>query len=138
ASVLLIDADDHIGGMVTGGLCRTDVGARETVGGLARELLDDIAARTPAERQTPKRPWDLNPGVALAAFDEWLQRDSIRPLLRLPVRSVEKERGRITSIRLADDSVARAKVFVDASYEGDLMAAADVGYTVGRESRDAF
>ena len=85
--------------------------------------------------------WIFEPHVAEESFetliksndipvyrDEWLDRET----------GVSKKNGRITSIRTLSGLTFRGKVFIDASYEGDLMASAEVNYTVGREDNSLY
>src|SRR5206468_1197511 len=96
-----------------------------------------------------------NPHHVMRAFHDWVDSAGIEVLLERRVRSVTREGNRITAIQLetsppnrwgvplpASESVAdievQATVFIDASYEGDLMALANIPYRTGRESQDAF
>lgn len=145
ASVRLIVPDRHIGGMMTGGLSSTDVGDRpEVIGGYALKVFAAIAGRygrpapdptlRPAEGQ---RLWDAEPGVCATVFRAMLNDVSIVPEYgRLRERGgVERIHGRIASLHLEDGRRVGGHVFVDATYEGDLMARAGVAYVWGREGR---
>lgn len=133
ASVVVIEPTKWIGGMVTGGLCRTDVGKEETIGGFAREFFTRAAAVKP---DTPL--WYAEPGVNMTTFQTMLREAGVKVITGQSLRSVTKNGPRITTLTTADGTVHEGKMFIDASYEGDLMAAAKVSYIVGRESRDQY
>ncbi len=135
-SILVIEPTRWIGGVVTGGLTRTDKGNVETVGGIAKEYFE--RAREIGGEDTPM--WYAEPKDNMAAFMEMLEEcgDAITVVTELRVKSVEKNGNRIRSITLDDGSTAEGKVFIDASYEGDLMARSGVSYLVGRESHDQY
>ncbi len=133
ASVVMIEPSRWIGGMVTGGLSRTDVGKEQTIGGFPREFFARAAAAKP---DTPM--WYAEPSVNLATFRALLNEAGVKVLTGQTLRAVAKEGTRIVSLTTADGTVHRGSMFIDASYEGDLMAAAKVGYTVGRESRAQY
>jgi len=138
AKTIVISQTDHVGGMITGGLGRTDVGERKTVGGLSAKLLNEIAAATPKEKQTPGRPWDLEAKVASAVFDKWIAENKIEIIKSDDIKEVSKVGKRIESVTLQSGKKIYAKNFIDASYEGDLMAKAGVSYAVGREGKDVY
>ena len=129
ASVVVIEPTKSIGGMVTGGLCRTDVGKEETIGGFPREFFARAAAAKP---NTPM--WYAEPGVNLSTFQTMLQEAGVKVVTAQSLKSITKESARITSLTTSDGTIYHGKEFIDATYEGDLMAAAKVSYIVGRES----
>jgi hypothetical protein len=136
-TVVLIEPTKHIGGMMSSGLGWTDVGSASTIGGYSRELFDRIQR---AERTVAGR-YRFEPHVAEAAFRAMLKsaRVTVRQGQALREnKGVAKSGTRITSITTTTGQVYRAKTFIDASYEGDLMAQAGVSYTVGRESRAKY
>ena len=132
-SVILLQPDDHVGGMVDQRTRRTDVGNRNTIGGLAQQFFQRVAKHYGSEEV-----YQFEPHVASSTFAEMLAEVAITPRLDSRLIGVEKTSARIQSITLADGCVIRGRVFVDASYEGDLMARAKVPYTVGRESSDQY
>lgn len=129
-SVVLLVFGDHVGGMTTGGLGTTDVGDARTVGGLARAFYGEVAAVYGASAPH----WDVEAHVGEEILERWLAEAGVTVHRRRHLASVELDGGRLTGLRTDDGSDYRAKVFVDASYEGDLLAAAGVTYTLGREA----
>jgi hypothetical protein len=129
ASVVVIEPTKWIGGMVTGGLCRSDVGKEETIGGFPREFFGRAAAVKPG---TPM--WYAEPSVNLSTFQTMLQEAGVKVVTAQALKSLTKEGARITSLTTSDGTIYNGKQFIDATYEGDLMAAAKVSYIVGRES----
>jgi hypothetical protein len=133
ASVVLIEPGRWIGGVVTGGLSKTDVGKESTIGGFAREFFARAAAVKP---ETPM--WYAEPGVNLATFKTMLEEAGVEVITGEPLQSVSKDGVRITALTTGGGRIFDGKMFVDATYEGDLMAAAKVSYLVGRESSDQY
>ena len=161
-TVIVISPDRHVGGMSSSGLGFTDTGNKQVIGGLAREFYhriwqnyqDDAAWRwqerasygnrgqgTPAIDGAQRTMWIFEPHVAEKVFATWVRELGI-PLVReawLDRESgVEKSGNRIQSIRTLDGRTFRARYFVDATYEGDLLAAAGVPYAIGRESTQQY
>lgn len=135
-SIRIIEPSPWVGGLVTGGLSRTDKGREDTIGGITLEYF-----RRAAERGGEGTPmWYAEPKQNMAVFETMLEEcgDSLQILMQRQVRSVGKKGSRIVEMTLDDDTVLRGKVFIDASYEGDLMARAGVSYVVGRESRETY
>ncbi len=133
SSVILLEASHHVGGMLTGGLSATDKGNVDVIGGLAREFFVQ-AGRHYGLPVT----WQFEPSLGLAILKKWLRDHDIRPLLGDPAEAVEMEGREIRRIRCASGAIYEAKTFIDASYEGDLMALAGVKHIVGREGRDTY
>ncbi len=161
-SVLIVSPAKHLGGMTSGGLGWTDSGNTEAVGGLAREFYRRVyeeyarpgawkwEARssyqnkgqgTRAMNDDEGIMWVFEPHIAERVFDAWVAELDI-PVFRGAwldrENGVVVENGKIVSITTLDGATYRGKVFIDATYEGDLMAAAGVSYRVGRESTDEF
>lgn len=132
ASVVMIEPTKWIGGMVTGGLCKSDVGKEQTIGGFPREFF----ARAASQPGTPM--WYAEPKVNLATFYDMLKEAGVKVVTAQTLKSITKDGVRITSLTTSDDTTYTGKMFVDATYEGDLMAAAKVSYTVGREGRAQY
>jgi hypothetical protein len=125
--VVLLSFDDHVGGLTSGGLTATDLGNVKAIGGMAMEFYKRLGKKS-----------KFNPGDAEAMFRTMLDEAGVTVLLRRPLESAEVQDARIRSITMLTGETIRAKMFVDASYEGDLYAAAGVSYRVGREPRSAF
>ena len=129
ASVVVIEPTKWIGGMVTGGLCRSDVGKEQTIGGFPREFFSRAAAAKP---NTPM--WYAEPSVNMATFKGMLAEAGVKVVTGQSLKSIAMDGGRITQLTTSGGTKYEGKMFIDASYEGDLMAAAKVSYIVGRES----
>lgn len=130
--VVLIEPDRHIGGMTSGGLGYTDVGDRRVVGGLSAKFYEEIAAHYQVSGWHYAGP---EPHVAEAILTAWLERAGVRVRFGAGLVGLTVNDGVIEWVVLADGSRHRAAVFIDASYEGDMLAAAGVSYRVGREDR---
>lgn len=134
----LLSQKAHIGGVCSGGLGQTDIGscADEAIGGLALEFFHRNAKRYSTLQ--PRTPWNLEPHVAESVFREMLSESGVALLQPGQVASVKVDDAVLRSITTVDGRVYTSKVFIDASYEGDLMARAGVEYIVGRESRSKY
>jgi hypothetical protein len=129
-SVTLVTPDRHLGGMVSGGLGWTDYGRKPVIGGYSLEVFERIGRRYGRDVE-----WHFEPHVAEAVFDEIVKEAGVT-IVRGRLREkggVRKSGATLDGIVTEDGVMWRAKIFVDASYEGDLMAQAGVSYTVGRE-----
>ena len=162
--VVVVSPDEHLGGLSSGGLGWTDSGRKEVIGGLSRQFYqrlkahyDDPAAWTAQTsdeyfahpRFTKRRPttddafWVFEPSVAEATFEAMIAEAGV-PVHRGKEKRLDRDAGvlmdgpRIVSLRTLDGGVYAGRMFLDATYEGDLMAAAGVPYTVGRESNAKY
>ncbi|MEP6673380.1 MAG: FAD-dependent oxidoreductase, partial [Chthoniobacter sp.] len=147
ASVILLEPTEHIGGVNTGGLCFSD--SNQTVRSTVLGLFEEWQGRVEKDyrqrdvelpykvSEKDIRPWTYEPHVAMRVTKAMLEEAKVRVLPRHVLKTVEKEGARIRQV-VTSDSEFRAKVFIDASYEGDLMAAAGVSWTIGREGRAEF
>ena len=162
--VLLIEPSAHLGGLTTGGLGATDIGNKAAVGGFAREFYERIGRfyadpdawewQDPADYRSPRGDavaigaenppamWTFEPSAASAVFAGSLAEAGVEPLTSAPLDrtpgGVTLDGDRIVSIRLKDGRRVRGGVFIDATYEGDLAAAAGVTMTVGREAAETY
>ncbi|WP_194777537.1 FAD-dependent oxidoreductase [Pararhodonellum marinum] len=161
-TVIMVSPDIHLGGLSSGGLGFTDTGDKSVIGGLAREFYHriymhyqqedawkwqkreeygNVGQGTPAIDGDARTMWIFEPHAAEKVFedfvkeydieihrDEWLDREN----------GVKMENGRIKSITTLSGKTFEGKMFIDATYEGDLLAAAGVSYHVGRESNDTY
>jgi len=142
ARVALLEPGKHLGGMVSGGLSRTDMERQENlIGGLAGEFFARVGRhynRPWSAASTNSDDWTFEPRVAEDIFNNWIKETGPVVHFGHRVDAVEKQGNRIASLKVESGTEFSAKVFIDASYEGDLMARAGVSYAVGREGRDEF
>jgi len=144
-TVELVEPTTHIGGTTTGGLGWVDGGYLDTIGGLSREFFDNVAAPSPSVTtgfSNGSNPWTLIPSEALAEFQRLLTTHSITVRtgnrLKRDGTGVVKAGNTITKLVMENGNEFVGKVFIDASYEGDLMAEAGVSYIVGREAEAQY
>jgi hypothetical protein len=130
ADVLLVEPGRNVGGMVTGGLSHNDYGDRTVIGGMALEFYRKVAAHYGKPLYYWRGP---EPHVGEKIFRDWLAEAGVELLFEKRVMKVHNQNGQISHIILSDGSEISGKVFIDATYEGDLMARAGVTYTIGRE-----
>ncbi len=137
-SALLIQTNRHFGGMTTGGLSNTDKGDESTIGGLALSFYQRLGAHygTPVA-------WAFEPSIAEEMLQALLS-EAAPGRIETAIDRLDLEAGvtrsgnRIAEIRMESGTRCRGAVFLDCSYEGDLMALAGVSYHVGRESRGTY
>ncbi len=136
----LISPDKHLGGMVSGGLSNTDVGKKEVIGGTALEFYLRAGRKYGLSDFGQEIAWRHEPHVAEEIFRQMIASSGAYVFeARLKERGGVRTAGaRIESIETENGDVFRARVFIDASYEGDLMAQAGVSYMVGREGSAEF
>jgi len=161
-TVVIVCPDKHLGGLSSGGLGYTDTGNKAVIGGLSREFYHRVwqhyqtpeawkwqkreaygnkGQGTPAMDGENRTMWIFEPHVAEKVFeefvaeyklevhrDQWLDRE----------KGVTMRDGRIASITMLSGDTYAGRMFIDATYEGDLMAAAGVDYHVGRESQKTY
>lgn len=135
-SVALVEFGEKLGGLSAGGLGATDVGEpRQTaaIGGLSRRFYQDVA-----ERYGQTDIWNFEPHVAEEVFQHYVEANDIPVYLAHHLASVKMSGRRIAEIEMENGTIFRAKVFIDATYEGDLLAAAGVSFHVGRESNATY
>lgn len=156
-SVVLIEPSKHIGGMTSGGLGATDIGNKAAIGGVAREFYQRIkkhyedeavwihekkaAYKGGGHNTSEDAAWTFEPHVAEKIYKDMLAEHKVRVVLgqRLDLKKgVRKDGTRIVSITMESGDTYAGKTFIDASYEGDLMARAGVAYHVGREANATY
>jgi hypothetical protein len=156
-SAILIEPSRFLGGLTAGGLGATDIGNKKAIGGLAREFYRRVYRHYDrpdawrfetkvgywSKRQQPGEDtmWTFEPKVATAIFTAWLAEHGITPIHgeRLDLKTgVVKEGTRIVSIRMESGREFAGAMFIDATYEGDLLAKAGCSYRVGREANAEF
>lgn len=161
-TAIIVCPDKHLGGLTSGGLGWTDTGNKRVIGGISREFYQRVyhyydqpetwkwqkkeeygnkGQGTRAADGKTRTMWIFEPHLAEQIFedfiadskikvirDEWLDREN----------GVKLENGKITSITMLSGQTYTGKIFIDATYEGDLMAAAGVNYHVGREANSVY
>ncbi len=140
-SVIVIEPGRSIGGLTTGGLGATDIGNKYAVTGLAKDYYRRIGAYYNKFEQ-----WTFEPHVATKVYNDLVREVDLNVLLLSQLQSVKKEGNQIKEIVIGDSNLSnkatnkiiRAKMFIDCTYEGDLMAAAGVSYTIGREANKTY
>lgn len=162
-SVVVIEPTKRVGGLTSGGLGQTDIGNKAAIGGIAREFYQAVKKYYQNDSawkwQKPEQykdggqtrtgtgedtMWTFEPHVALDIYLDWIKANDIEVVYN---ERLDRQSGvgmtksipwRIVSIRMESGKTFRGKVFIDATYEGDLMAAAKVSYTVGREANAQY
>ncbi|MEL3970862.1 FAD-dependent oxidoreductase [Rossellomorea oryzaecorticis] len=132
-TVAIAEFGRHIGGITASGLGATDFGAKEAIGGLSREFYKRIGNYYSKEEQ-----WTFEPKAAASVFKNWLAEYEIPVYYNQHPETVEMEKMKIKRIIMENGSVFIGDFFVDAGYEGDIMAKAGVSYMVGRESNSTY
>ena len=144
-NVLLIEPGVHLGGMSSGGLGYTDIGNKFVVTGLARDFYRRLGKHYGKLEQ-----WIFEPHVAEAVFNEYIEQGKVKVLYNHRIVNADVKNKKIETITLEKSSVGnsidavchvstvRAQIFIDCSYEGDLMAQAGVSYTIGREANSVY
>jgi hypothetical protein len=148
-TVILAEPGRHLGGMTSGGLSAVDIGDPRSVGGIAREYFTRLVAA-----YGKKLEWDqpfkstggpatggayaIEPNQAERVFEGMVKEAGVKVLRVAKLASVTKSGARITELVMENGDVFRAKVFIDTSYEGDLMAKAGVSYTLMREGNAKY
>lgn len=133
SSVVLVAFGRHLGGMTAGGLGFTDVGAAASIGGLSREFYQRIGAH-----YGTAVAFTFEPHVAEQVFEDWLTEYHVAVYREQHLVGVDRADRAIREIAMESGLAIQAGAFVDATYEGDLMAMAGVSYTVGREGDQVY
>jgi hypothetical protein len=136
AEVALIEPSGHIGGMVTGGLSYTDRGNISVIGGITKEFFQLMG-----KHYGEPVSWDYEPHAAEEVLNSMADKENIDLYLEMQLKEengVQKDGARITHITLDNEDLFYGQIFIDSSYEGDLMAMSDVSYTVGREGKHEY
>ena len=153
--VVVVSPDMHPGGMTSGGLGWTDTGRKDAIGGVAREFYGRIKARYDRDQawrfeeasafgrydRDADAMWVFEPHVAEQVLEAMLSEAGV-PVVRGAwldrEGGVAKDGARLGAVTTLGGQVFRGRMFIDATYEGDLMAAAGVTYAVGREGNAAY
>jgi len=134
---VIVEFGSHLGGLTSGGLSATDIGNKMVIGGISREFYREFG-RLYGSTEPDNSAWKLVPSVAEQIYEDWLQEAKVEVYRNQHLSEVEKQNGKITSIKTDNGSVFEAGMFIDATYEGDLMARAGVSYHVGREANSVY
>ena len=150
-SVVMAEPGRHLGGMTSGGLSAVDIGDPRSVGGLAREYFTKLAATVGVTLAWDKAfrgdggggpatggAYAIEPHKAEQVFSDMAKEAGVKVHFSARLASVKKDGARITELVMENGDVFRAKVFIDTSYEGDLMAKAGVSYTLMREGNAKY
>lgn len=128
----------HVGGMTSGGLTAMDLGNGASIGGLAQEFLRSARQAKQEAKNNPSPELGFRPSQAETIFRGMLKKEDVPVFFEYRLKTVEKDGNRITALVFENGNRIEAKMFVDATYEGDLFARAGVKYFVGREENDAY
>lgn len=162
-SVVLVEPSTHLGGLTTGGLGATDIGNKAAIGGLSREFYHRVALHyaqpaawkyetadeyflrrgsgqaAASELSGPGATmWTFEPHVAAAIYSNWLVEAKIPVQRGQRLASVQKTGARITGFTTEAGVEFRGRMFIDATYEGDLLAKAGVSHHIGREANATY
>ncbi len=149
-SVVLAEPGAHLGGMTSGGLSAVDIGDPRSVGGIAREYFTQLAATVGVELAWDKEfkaegggpatggAYAIEPHQAEQLFLNMAREAGVNLQFNAKLAGAKTEGARIVELAMEDGRVLRARMFIDATYEGDLMAAAGVSYTLKREANTKY
>lgn len=135
-TVLLIEPTKRLGGLTSGGLGQTDIGNKYAITGIARDFYRRIGKHYGRFEQ-----WTFEPSVAEKTFQQYIKEANVDVLYQHRLKAAQKQGNKIERIMVENGNSSRwiqAKVFIDATYEGDLMAKAGVSYTIGREANAIY
>ena len=137
----LVEPTAHVGGMVSSGLGRTDYGRKEVLGGYALEFYWRVGLHYRMERYGNEVAWLHEPHVAEDILRQLIRESGVSLFEheRLAENGGVRKRGAVLeALRMEDGTEFTARVFIDAGYEGDVMAQSGVRYTVGREAASQY
>jgi len=161
-SVIIVSPDKHLGGLSSGGLGFTDTGNKSVIGGLSRDFYHRVYMHyqkpeswkqqkqaeygnkgqgTPAMDGENRTMWIFEPSAAEKVFEDYIKEfgiEVVRDEWLDRAKGVKKEGDRIVSITTLSGKTYAGKMFIDSTYEGDLMAAAGCDYHVGREANSVY
>ena len=158
--VILIEPTNRVGGLTTGGLGQTDIGNKQVIGGIALEFYQNIKKYYENPKNwvwqkkseykdrgqtrssiTEDAMWTFEPSAALFVFSQMIDSEKIKVFYNEKLnreKGVKKVNNKIKYVEMESGLRFNGSVFIDASYEGDLLAASGVSYTVGRESNSMY
>ena len=140
-SVVIIEPGNYLGGLTTGGLGATDIGNKFAITGLARDFYRRLGSYYGKFEQ-----WVFEPHVADKVYADMIKEAQLNIVKNHRLIGVQKQNGSISEITVevsdrpqqSTNKKIRAKMFIDCTYEGDLMAKAGVSYTYGREANSVY
>lgn len=132
-SVALLVNGLHLGGLTTGGLGATDFGDKHAIGGISRQFYRELGRHYGCEER-----WYFEPHVAARVIADWLKDAGIEPRYQAWLDRVELDGSDIRSLHCENGLSVQADVYIDATYEGDLLAAAGVSHVIGRECSETY
>ena len=133
-SAVLLQPGVHLGGMTTGGLGWTDYGRKHVIGGMSRQFYAAMGQR----HNMTEENWHFWPSDAAKQFQMMIKSAGLDVRLGAYLSRIEMQGQRLESITMLGGLKIKARQFIDCSYEGDLMAAAGVSHTVGRETNSIY
>jgi hypothetical protein len=159
-SVIIIEPTNRLGGLTTGGLGQTDIGNKQVIGGISREFYQNIrryyedsaswvwqmrseykdGGQTRSDTNDDAM-WTFEPSAALRVYHDMIKDLDIQIIYNQRLdrtTDLEKTDNTIKSISMESGNKYYGKMFIDATYEGDLLAAAGVTYTIGREANSQY
>ncbi len=159
-SVVIIEPTNRLGGLTTGGLGQTDIGNKQVIGGISREFYRNIKRHyadsanwvwqlrseymdggQTRSKKDEDAMWTFEPSAALKVYHDMIKDLDITIIYNQKLNratGLSKEANAINSITMESGDTYYGKIFIDATYEGDLLAAAEISYTVGRESNSQY
>ncbi|NQU53312.1 MAG: FAD-dependent oxidoreductase [Bacteroidetes bacterium] len=140
-TAVIIEPGKHLGGLTSGGLGATDIGNKAAIGGLSRVFYQRINQHYNPGSPKEETMWTFEPHVAEKIFNDLLEEAQIKVFFneRLNLKNgVNKIDQKIQTITMESGLIFKGKMFIDATYEGDLMATAGVSFAVGRESNKTY
>ena len=157
-TVVIVCPEKHLGGLTASGLGWTDSGRKEVIGGLSHEFYHRIwkkyqeddnwtwqnkeaGLKHKAFKNKDQTAWVFEPHIAEEVFEDFVKEYDIKVFRNEWLdrqHGIEKVNGQIKSITMLSGKIFKAKIFIDAGYEGDLLAAAGVSFKVGREANSTY
>lgn len=137
----LVEPTAHVGGMVSGGLGRTDYGKKEAIGGMALEFYWRVGQHYQMFRYGQDVAWLHEPHVAEEIFRQMLRQAGVTLFERTRLAEtsgVRKSGTTVAALRMENGDEFTARIFIDAGYEGDVMAQSGITWTYGRESQSQY
>lgn len=140
-SVIIVAPKKHLGGLSASGLGHTDIGNKYAIIGISREFYRKLGKHYQTFEQ-----WMFEPSAAEKIFNEYVKAEDIPVIFHHRIVNATTENSTIKQIEVENaekpekttNKTITAKIFIDATYEGDLLARAGVSYTIGREANSQY